>query len=85
MAFCQAHQTAIKTLNHEYSTTIHLCYSEFYELLVPSGIDVCMLKVLKNIVAVERLLYLDGYRVLALLIQPEGQDSFAFQCAIDQG
>ena len=59
--------------------------SEFYDLAVPSGIDMCMPKALKNIVPVERLLYPDSYRVLALLIQPEGQDRFAFQRAIDQG
>ena len=61
--------------------------SEFYDLAVPSGIDVCMPKALKNIhvVPVERLLYPDSYSVLALLIQPEGQDRFAFQRAIDQG
>ena len=47
----------------------------------------CMPKALKNIVPVERLLYPDSYRVLALLvlIQPQGQDRFEFQCAIDQG
>ena len=45
----------------------------------------CMPKALKNIVPVEILLYPDSYRVLALLIQPEGQDRFAFQHAIDQG
>ena len=44
-----------------------------------------MPKALKNMVTVERLLYPDSYRALALLIQPEGQNRFAFQRAIDQG
>ena len=59
--------------------------SEFYNLPVQSGIDVCMPKALKNMVTVERLFYPDSYMVLALLIQPEGQDRFAFQRTIDQG